>query len=64
MTKQNRYEDKLKSEGLKKTTVWLPEEMEPELRELIEFFRRNRHCEPMLVARDMNTNKFVSVRNK
>ena len=38
MTKNQKYEAKLKAQGLKKTIVWLPEELEPELK---EFFKNN-----------------------
>ncbi|MDK2595394.1 hypothetical protein [Pseudoalteromonas obscura] len=61
MTKNQKYEAKLRAQGLKKTTVWLPEELEPELKELLEFFKNNKHCDPVLIARNRETNKFTKI---
>ncbi len=59
-TKNQRYENKQKSRGLKKVTLWIPEHSEVELRQTIDFLCSNTDHVPYM-ARSIKTGKFKKI---
>jgi len=54
VTKNQRYEQKLKEQGLVKRTVWMPSDCECELKQIIQFCVENRDFIPAM-ARSIKT---------
>lgn len=48
MTRNKVYEDKQKSKGLKKITLWVPEDSEVELKQMASFLCDNRDYIPFM----------------
>ena len=49
LTKNQRYELKMKKQGFKKTTVWIPVDAEIEFKQMAEFCRENSNHIPFMV---------------
>ncbi|TMP30275.1 hypothetical protein CWB99_03025 [Pseudoalteromonas rubra] len=60
MTKNQRYEQKMKSQGLVKRTVWIPESQEIEIKQMIEFMIKNPGHIPAQV-RNIKTGRFKKI---
>ncbi len=56
MTRNQKYEQKQKSKGLKKVTVWIPDESEIEIKQMIEFLIDNPDHIPFM-ARNVKTGR-------
>lgn len=56
MNRNTKYEAKQKAKGLKKLTLWVPENAEVEFKQMAEFCVDNRGCIPFM-ARDLKTGK-------
>ncbi|MPY23912.1 hypothetical protein [Shewanella sp. YLB-07] len=56
MTKNQKYETKMKARGLKKITLWIPTESQVELKSIAEFCCDNKDYIPFMV-RSLTTGK-------
>lgn len=60
MSRNKKYEDKLREQGLKKVTLWVPAEREPEFKMLASACCDHRHL-TFNTLRDVQSGKFVSL---
>lgn len=60
MSRNSKYEAKMKEQGLKKVTVWIPEDREPEFKLLAASCCQYRHLS-FNTLRDTQSGKFVSL---
>ncbi|AIU66874.1 hypothetical protein ABF162_07525 [Vibrio coralliilyticus] len=60
MTRNKRYEEKRKAEGLTKVTLWIPEVLEAEFKLLAEACCKHRHLS-FNTLRDTQSGKYVSL---
>lgn len=60
MSRNKKYEEKLRGQGLKKVTVWVPLIREPEFKMLADACCEHRHL-TFNTLRDEQSGKFVSL---
>lgn len=60
LSRNGRYEAKQRNKGLTKTTVWIPEELEAEFKQLALICSNDSNI-TFNVLRDKTTNRFISL---
>lgn len=60
MSRNREYEQRQKDKGLKKVTLWVPEDREADVKQAVQMMIDNEHL-TLNALRDMQSGRFVSM---